>query len=97
MDPVQAQLRREIVPHYHNNNNVRQIPLAARTPSQLNPVHTITPYFFKINLILSSHLCQGFPNGPFLSYSLIKNLFSTALPNRTDSMVLLDKMTAAIF
>jgi hypothetical protein len=38
--------------------------------SQLNPVHTPTPYFLKILLILSSHLHLGLPSG--LDNSTIK-------------------------
>lgn len=34
--------------------------------SQLNPVHALTSYFYKVHLILSSHQCLGLPIGLFL-------------------------------
>jgi len=33
--------------------------------SHMNPIHTLTPYFSKIHVIVSSHLCIDLPSGLF--------------------------------
>jgi hypothetical protein len=42
------------------------------THSQINPVQTLLPYFFKINYIICSHLCPG----------LVSDLFPSSIPVR---------------
>jgi hypothetical protein len=44
----------------------KSLPLVS-VMTQMNPVHTLTAYFFRSILILSSHLHLGLPNGVFPS------------------------------
>jgi hypothetical protein len=53
----------------------RTSPLAL-VLSQLKPVHTFRPYFFKIHLIVSSYLYIGHPSSLFPWGFLIKTLYS---------------------
>jgi hypothetical protein len=43
---------------------LRNLPLALNL-SQMNPVHKLPPYFFKIYSNLILHLCVGIANGLF--------------------------------
>jgi len=49
--------------------------------SQMNPVHTLSPYLFNIHLILSFHICQGLASGLFPSGFLTRIcLFAFLIP-----------------
>jgi hypothetical protein len=51
--------------HYHVNKSQSLIPILRK----VNVVYAHTPYFFKIILILSSHLRLGLPSGSFFRFS----------------------------
>jgi len=67
--------------------------------SQMNPVYIMT-YFFKISLILSTHLCLGIPDNLFPSGFATKSFYAfcissvhTTCPNH---LILLDLTTLII-
>jgi hypothetical protein len=69
-------------PKFHYR--IHKCPPPAPILSQLFTFHTPTSHFLKIILILSSHLCLGFPSG----------LFPSGFPIKTLSMPLLSPIHA---
>ena len=47
------------------HSRIHKSPPPVPNLSHINPVHTTTPHFLKIHLILSSHLRLGLPSGLF--------------------------------
>lgn len=68
--------------------------------SQLNSVHALTPYFYEVHLILSSHQCLGPPVGPFpLNYQklLCTSHVRMQITTWSTSCIRLDSLTVIIF
>ena len=61
--------------HYRIHKCPPSVPIL----SQLDPVHTPHPNFWRSILILSSHLCVGLPSAPFPSGFPTKTLYTTLL------------------
>jgi hypothetical protein len=54
--------------HVHKGSSI------VHTPSHINPIHTLQPYFPKLHLNISSHICLGHLNGLFSSDFIINIL-----------------------
>jgi len=81
--------------HYRIHKCPPPVPIL----SQLDPVHTPTPYFLKIHLILSSHLRLGLPTGLLPSGFHTKTLYTSLLsPTRATcpAHLILDFITRTI-
>ena len=75
-----------------------QVPATCPIPSQISPVHTATPHFLKIILIVSSRLRLGLPSGLFPSGFLTKTLCKLAPIRATCSAhLILDLIPRLIF
>ena len=55
--------------------NVNKSPLVFPVLRHIHPIYILSSYFFKMHLVLSFHLCVGFPNSLFPSGSPTKTLY----------------------
>jgi hypothetical protein len=67
---INSLMLRKTKVHYH----VHKGSSIVHTLSQMNPIHTLQPYFPKLHLNISSHICLDHLNGLFSTDFIINIL-----------------------
>lgn len=80
--------------------NVNKSPLVFPVLRHIHPIYILSSYFFKMHLVLSFHLCVGFPNSLFPSGSPTKTLYIfvvSLICHVSQNFIILDLITQIIF